>query len=100
MLVVMIVVYNVVIIVALTVTLVRCYPEAVSAWIASLFVALDEWLDRQADATLNRRRERAEQLERQIAQWDEQRAVLRWMQVVLLTSSVAEPDEEPFDRSL
>ncbi len=89
----MFLVYYVVIFVGLFVTLLRCYPLAVAAWVDALFVAVDSWFDDKADAAQSRRRERVAELEHQIAQWDEQQAVLRWMQVVLLSSPSAQPDD-------
>ncbi len=90
----MILVTNILTIILMLLVFAWCYPTVVETWIDSLFSGIERWLDRRADAAQSRLRERLDQVERQIAQCDEERAVLRWLQVVLVTLPVDNPGRQ------
>ncbi len=72
----------------LLVVVVNCYPQAVDSRIDAFFSWIERWLDRWEDASESRLRERIEQDEQQLAQYDEALTALTWLRVALVTLPV------------
>ncbi len=86
----MIVVYVVVTICFGLLVLLQSYPDVVEDWLDRLVSGIDRWLDERADAAQSRLRERIERVEQRIVHLDEEQAVLRWLQVALVTLPIGE----------
>ena len=86
----MMLVYVVITICSGLLVLLQSYPDVVEDWLDRLVSAIDQWLDQRADAAQSRLRGRIEQVERRLAQLDEERVALRWLQLALVTLPIGE----------
>jgi DNA-binding transcriptional MerR regulator len=94
----MIVIYITLIISYGALVLVRYYPLALAAWLEALVDVVDQWLEDEAEAAERRLREKLARVEQRIRELDEERAVLRWLQLALLTFPFGEQSVPPDDR--